>query len=392
MARAMILLVSGQPMPNLVAALDPALESGLAHLIVSGEMEVTGVADNLARVLEARGLSVVTHLVSDAFQPEVTRSMVSSIIRGDPERFILNLTGGTKPMVLGAYRAALDHGVRDLLYLDHDQGLFRWLDSNRPPQKGLARLWAAEILQAHGYRRRASASPARAAAQLAESLHRQLEGAPLATWNRLFSAVEAVCGKERPWTPKDIWLGPIFRDRELEAVRLLDRPLREAAAMGFCAWGQTEAGSAWVRVDRREDQQLLHGGWFEVVVHQALQGLARLHGLDEVLLNVVVDAPDGGSNEFDCVARQANRLLFFEVKTAAMTGTYGAPRPRDVLYKLDNLKVAGGITARACLVSRVAISGNVVGRFGGAGLGLLHGEETGPDRLAPALAAWLGSA
>jgi hypothetical protein len=391
MARAMILLVSGQPMPNLLAALEPALDIKLAHLIVSGEMEVAGVAERLAGVLEARHLSVVTHLVSDVFQPEVTRSMVASIIKGDPERFVLNLTGGTKPMVLGAYRAALEHGARDLLYLDPDQGLLRWLDGNRPPQKGLARLRIAEILRAHGYRPRSPVTPSRTAVQLAESLYRQLEGEALTAWNRLFGEVDRVCGRDRLWTPKNVWLSGVFRDREEEAIRLLDRPMREAEAMGFCAWGRSAQGGGWVRVDRQEDQKLLHGGWFELVVYRALQKLAPSRGLDELGLNMIVDAPDGGSNEFDCVARRANRLFFFEVKTAAMTGANGAGRPRDVLYKLGALKGAGGLTARACLVSRVAVSGGPARRFGGAGLGLVHGGETDPARLTEALAGWIAS-
>lgn len=389
MAHTMILLVSGQPMPNLLAALDPELGVDKVELIVSGEMEVAGHAGHLADVLEARGVSVNTHMVADAFQPEATRTTVTALVKENPDRFILNLTGGTKAMVLGAYRAALDWGVLDLLYLDHEQGLLRWLDGNRGPQVGRARLNTAEILRAHGYSAKAGAPPSRSALQLAHSLHQQLTGDVLQLWNLLFTSIESRCSKDRQWTAAAVELGPIFKRDTDRAVALLNRPLREAAAMGFCTPGQSVQGADWVQVDRQADNQLLGGGWFELVVHAALQSLEASLGLDELSLNLKVHGPDGGANEFDCIARRGSRLLFFEAKTTKMSGPYGAGKPQDIFYKLNSLKGAGGLTGRACLVSVVPVQKGMIHRFAGAGLGLVQGDEAKPDRLRAALAAWI---
>lgn len=384
MARSMILLVSGQPMANLLAALDPALEVTHADLIVSGDMEVSGRAGHLADTLETRGITVATHLVSDVFQPEATRSMVTGLVKQQPERFIINLTGGTKPMVLGAYRAALDWGVRDLLYLDHEQGLLRWLEGNRPPQPSCARLDTALILGAHGFRSAAGEMPTRTAIQLSHSLHEQLRGDTLRQWNQLFGKVERQCRQDRDWTPRDVRLDRIFGTGTEDVAASLDRPLREAAALGFCHW----SGNS-VRVDRAADHQLLQGGWFELVVHEALLAERASLGIDEVSLNLKVRSADGAANEFDCVARMGSRLIFFEVKTAQMKGTYGTARPKEIFYKLSALKDTAGLTGRACLVSIEPMAPAMARRFAGAGLGLVQGEEATPSRLRYALADWI---
>ncbi|MCX7865128.1 MAG: DUF1887 family CARF protein, partial [Novosphingobium sp.] len=128
MPRRMLMIVSEQPMANLLAACEPKLDVGEVHLIVSGEMQASGVGDRLADVLEKRKLACRWHSVSEPFQPEPTRNCAARLLADRPESWIVNLTGGTKPMAIGAYRAALDGGVRDIIYLDHDQGLLRWMD------------------------------------------------------------------------------------------------------------------------------------------------------------------------------------------------------------------------------------------------------------------------
>lgn len=277
MARSMILLVSGQPMPNLLAALDPALDVSTVDLIVSGDMEVGGQAENLAKALESRRIHVTQHMVSDPFRPETTRTLVGGILKADPERFILNLTGGTKPMMLGAYRAALDHGVRDLLYLDHDSGKLHWLEGNRPPFAGRAELPASTIMQAHGYQPKSSAAaPGDDSLRFAQYLHRQLSGELLSQWNNLFHEVGKQCRSrsgQKDWTPE--WVRP-----KVQTDNRLSEVLGNAVINKYCSWS-----NRGVCVDNVEAHTFLHGGWFEIVVWEALRKQQDALGIDELLLN-----------------------------------------------------------------------------------------------------------
>lgn len=386
MDRSMILLVSTQPMPNLLSALDPTLNVTEAHLIVSSAMETGGQAAALTKVLTDSGISVQRHTLGDTLHPEETRRCVASLLANRPSRFIVNLTGGTKMMSLGAYKAALDAKVGDILYIDHEKSQLHWLDSNRPPQPCTARATIAQILAAHGLTiKKQEDAPSAPACTLASLLHAQLQPPVLGTWNVLFKHVEDRYGKK--WRPVPINVQEFLDNNSSRLTdewrATLHSALHTAAEQGFCHYSDDK-----LTVDRRDQKQFLGGGWFEIIVWQTLTDVKDTLNLAEVKLNVTIESGGGTDNEFDIIARTTdNRLILLEVKTATMGGAYG--KPVEHFYKLDSQKPKAGLTAEACLVSRVEVSApEVRERFKRNRIGLIDGEKTAPGTFATALTDW----
>lgn len=118
----LIQLVSGQAMPNLLAAmaLDPAR---IVHLCTDTEATQRG-ARALLRAYKAAGLHplvTVETLSRMPLAPEV-KNVVSSLMENDASA-VLNFTGGTKLMSLGAFTAALVL-QRPSFYVDTDNNVF----------------------------------------------------------------------------------------------------------------------------------------------------------------------------------------------------------------------------------------------------------------------------
>lgn len=378
----MILLVSGQPMPNLLAALAPELEVEEAHLVVSGDMRTSGAGDRLAGVLEGRGLRVTWHDVADPFQPGPTRAVVTRLLAATPAQSIVNLTGGTKPMSLGAYRAATEAGVRDILYLDHETGLLRWLEGNRPPFPATARLRVAEVVAAHGCDVSRAASRPDDRLELARLLGSRLAPGLLEAWNRLMAAIERTSSKRWNWKPGATPVDAARSASTLAApfdMAALETLLDDLSHRHLL----TRAGNT-VTVHRRIDHAFLAGGWWELLVFAALESVADRLGLHEVVRNLEVRDSAGAENEMDVAAMRGPGLLLFECKTVRLTGPDTREKAGSILYKLKYLTRLGGLGTRLFLVSRLPVEGGIRERFRTERIGLV--DDVGPDGLADALA------
>lgn len=118
----LIQLVSGQAMPNLLAAmaLQPAR---IVHLCTATEATRRG-ANALLRAYKAAGLQplVITETLSPMPMVPEVKNAVSSLMENDASA-VLNFTGGTKLMSLGAFTAALalEHTS---FYVDTDNNVF----------------------------------------------------------------------------------------------------------------------------------------------------------------------------------------------------------------------------------------------------------------------------
>lgn len=385
MTRRMLLLVSGQPMANLLAALEPSLAVGGVDLVVTGEMQAGGVGDQLVAVLEGRGLACRWHSVSDPYDPEATRRPVAALLARDSEHTVVNLTGGTKPMALGAHRAAIEAGVRDILYLVED-GRFRWLEGQRPPFPVGASLAVAEVVRAHGFGVVGAAKPSAERVATARALDPLLTGGTLHGWNRLLAAVEKASRRGKRWTPAPVPLAaavstsPAALPPDPEALR---RALALADAAGLCRL----PGDGLV-VDTRASHAFLAGGWFEHLLFDELKTRASALGLGDIRANLEVEDAAGGRNEVDVAAMRGRSLLVFECKTVRLEGGDTVEKASNILYRLGHLRRLGGLGTRTFLVSREPVEGKVRRRFEGEGIGLVAGVTgaTLGERLAGALA------
>ncbi|NPV30716.1 MAG: DUF1887 family protein [Firmicutes bacterium] len=102
----MISLIGEQPIPNLLAVLYAQPQ----HAVLVCTERTKAVSERLCSVLKERGISVKDKPVDvDPYNMAKIESKLKSVVREEnwpPDKIIFNLTGGTKPMALAAYRLA----------------------------------------------------------------------------------------------------------------------------------------------------------------------------------------------------------------------------------------------------------------------------------------------
>ncbi|MDO4857427.1 MAG: DUF1887 family CARF protein [Thermoguttaceae bacterium] len=120
----LICLLSGQPVPNLMSC--AALHPDRIVLVQTFRMKGKNVADRFQNALKKMGILVDTEVVDVepgqdnhfSFLKDYFRSALLEAYSGDT--FLLNLTGGTKPMSIALYETFLTHPGVKFYYFDFD--------------------------------------------------------------------------------------------------------------------------------------------------------------------------------------------------------------------------------------------------------------------------------
>lgn len=148
----MIALVSEQAIPNLMAAVK--LKPSSIHLLFTQDLKIQKTYKNLKSYLNTRipGIRVYEHLV-DAKEPDSTHQVIKSILSETKEMdHVINVTGGTKLMALGAYQAGIE-GHCGIIYVDTAQNKFLNLGSftaDFPGGPSLPRLKVDDFIGLYG--------------------------------------------------------------------------------------------------------------------------------------------------------------------------------------------------------------------------------------------------
>lgn len=209
--------------------------------------------------------------------------------------WIINVTGGTKPMSFGAYMLASESDA-EALYVDTDAGKLLWFRPTMREAPIDVKFKVAEVLALHGLevrettpptcRERAAAPVLRAHRPFVSALNKALENARQAAEDR---------------DPANVALEGLRVPRDDAAVVALRR-------CGVLLSHQLDGNSAY-RVDVDESQrELLKGRWLEVLVALAFEEA----GADEVACGVCTA---GATFETDVVATFGPRLVAAECKT-----------------------------------------------------------------------------
>lgn len=389
MPRGMILLVSEQPMPNLLAAAERSFDLAEVALVESPERRAAG--ERLDTLLSNRGLKVRHVQVETAFATRPTAEAVRAIVAAEPHHWIVNITGGTKLMSIGAAAAAHEAGARDILYIDHAKGLGHWAFGNRRDFAVQPRLSLSEILKAHNWMGEEARRPEADEIALAETMLAAVNAETRQLWNILMVKVEQASrqgrGQARRWSPEPVDTngveGPHFwtpaqTTRAREGVRALCRAAAEAKAARFDGTN--------LEVDE-DSFAFLSGGWLEVAVWDTFDRRKGELGLDDILINAKIRSSDGAHNEIDVLALQGRRMIIIECKTVRLTGKDVAQKGDSIVYKLEFLKRLGGLKTLPVLVSLDAVSKHQEPRFVEAGIALVDGvtAETLDAKLTKAL-------
>lgn len=378
--KSMIVLVSEQPMPNLLTAIDSRLEVREVVLVESARM--SSEAERLQRVLAARGIAVRRCPLDDAYDPEPCRALVGGLLSDEPGRFIVNVTGGTKVMAMGAYLAAVENGVSDIIYLDHAQGLARWLSSgsrrdNRPAFEPQVDLALDEVLTAHGFDGVPEQRPDQRHVAFAHRL--LLEATPTG-----IAALNALTQKALE-PPKKRFLKPLsFADLtnppDLDAQAEARRWLVEADKAGLCQWDGEK-----VTFKGTTPCKMVGGMWLELAVWDAMRRIRGRCGLSEPRVSVGLTGRDGIKNEIDVLSLRGGTLYMIECKTAKLHGK-GKVNPDEIFYKFDHLRRIGGLKTRLAFVS-VHSLGESRKRFEERDIHIIEGDSL--RSLDDALSLWV---
>lgn len=350
---AMTLLVSEQPMPSLLAACDKRLEVDEVLLLYTPQMD--DAQRRLAQVLSRRGIAVRSESISDSVDPRATAEVVRRIVAAEPSRWIVNVTGGTKPMSIGAALAARETGVHGILYLDHATGMGHWLFTDRETSPIDARLGLSDVLEAHGWSLTRFPAPSSQEIDLAWKIFHCMDRHARQAWNGWMEAVRTKCEPRRRggrWRaspvprPADLLsnLPNADRQRGLIATRRMARAAQEA---GFVQL--TEEG---LRVPDQRTHRFLAGDWLSAVTWSVLKRNQDTLGLSDLAAHAETKSAQGTSAEIDVLALQGRRLLVIEAKTARLSGRgVQEHRPMAVADRLAFLKRMGGLKTSSILVS-----------------------------------------
>lgn len=379
----MIALVSEQPMPTLLAAFNARLVPD--RLVLLCTAAVRRQARRVAEVASRRGVACDILDVTDPFDDRESRGLVqrtAALAISEGAEVVVNLTGGTKPMSLGAYQGAVSAGVQACCYVEHEGFGLRWIGSDRPPAALDTILSLEEVLQAHGFIIKGEGrAQSQQLTDLARSMLSDMPFEAVSLLNQLAQKVQDGDRNRRKLPPVGLdQLGGPAASAD-SAMEELMRWLDRAAALGLV---EIEAGA--VRFRGRDEHDFLRGGWLEVATEACLQRLGPRLGASDIRRSLDLQTEDGLPNELDVAFLWRRRLCVIECKTARLGGRGNLVKPADIAYKLAAADYGGRETRRA-LVSLDDVQPAHRRRFDAKDIHVIDGAAA--RRLDDAFAAWL---
>lgn len=149
-----MVLVSREPTPNLLAALDATPGHAPDHVVLVVTPHMTEQANHLERTLRQAGRQTSRLTIADAWNlADIEERICNWLAEQDLNDCIqLNATGGTKLMSLAA-AAAFQLDKRDVFYVHVERDELVWIEPRqRPPRSLEPKLSLSTYLAAHGVR------------------------------------------------------------------------------------------------------------------------------------------------------------------------------------------------------------------------------------------------
>ncbi|MGE4492688.1 MAG: DUF1887 family CARF protein [Syntrophotalea sp.] len=330
-------LVSDQPLPNLIPVMAAPDPPELVVLLVSPAMKMR--AAMLAKSFSDLGCQTEEIAIAPYDIDRIRETVLGVLSSLDGRRVVLNATGGTKIMAMGAYDVFREMGC-DAFYVDTLNGKI----ISVLPQSAIAPLpeiiRVKSYLSAYGYRIRQTGC-CQVAVKRQELAERIIAGAKrFAPALTILNACAGAAKEQKRLSGK-------LEDRHLSFSILMElADLFEQAEI-------LEREGAWLKFADEDALFFANGGWLEehlVKLFNRLKGEKIIH---DHQCNVQVETQSGLRNEIDLAFTAGNRLHLIEAKTGRLGEKEGRESRADgVAYKLDNLRdLMGGTLGRAMLVS-----------------------------------------
>lgn len=341
--RTLLCLLSEQHVPNLLSV--HHFQPDRLVLVESEAMRKRRVADNLLQALAIGGRDyggdrclrlALTH--EDAL-PQIRHTLQDAYGRHPSDEWVVNVTGGTKPMSIGAYQFFSVLGAT-LVYINQSRpdGI-QFMDSGRI-ERVAHRPTIAEFLAGYGFR---SQKPPERVAEAEDRARRGWE---------LSRALASEFGSEellrfesdnqrRKAKDKGLSLMPAH----VHAGLLASPAVRSLLAQTFGLAETTDGLTG--RLDKYAVGYLL-GGWLEVFLWGLFERWRE--GLDvwDVRLGIVPERPGQESNEFDVSFMRNHGLWMVECKTGGQEHDKGV----GVLHKIEAIiRQPGALHVRTVLAT-----------------------------------------
>lgn len=364
----LISLVGEQPLPNIFAAV--GLKAQRHVLISTGDMEPIRLrTERVLRQLlpEAK----FDHSVISAYDLDEARAVTERYCADD--KTVVNVTGGTKLMAIGALQAAYSARAA-VIYVDTANGQIRLISSgaNTPFQPRQDRLPLPDVdigtqLAVYGMK----IAKCRHAIEPDEAAFLRLVSSYSLAWNVILRGVAIhderhVGRRQQPpqsqfeprtqpptlscETTEYAPLQVIVNDRSPFTRQILEllEQLRNSGVVRRFRWddGMLQillVNPKWLPFFQQ------YGYWLETFVHL----MAVAAGFPEVLSQVKVEWEDSGvENEIDVILRSHSRLLLISCKAGVIDRV-----TKDALNELATLaRFAGGLFAQKAFVMRLGAS------------------------------------
>ena len=329
-----LILVSGQPIPNLTPVLDDNLRPKKVVMLVTPDMQERSLA--LENIYKPRGISVERCRVEKPWSAEHISDQVLELLTQYPDGDIaLNVTGGTKLMSIAAYEAFRSCQL-PIFYVHPEHDRLIWLSPKLPDVDLSDRLKLREYLMAYGasdviIQEANSPAPIR---QLVEQFIAEID-----RYANEFSTLNYLaCQADNPQLSTEIEAGPLSKP-------LLWELLERFEAAGLC-----QINGHNLRFTDENARFTANGGWLEIHTYALCRKLQKDCGIQDVACNITIHRQAAGravvKNEIDIGLIKSNLMYLIECKTKRFE------QSADVLYKLDSLRdLMGGLQGRVMLVS-----------------------------------------
>lgn len=335
-----MILVSGQPTPNLTPMLDQEIQPEQVIMVVSNDM--VSRADWLDDVLKPRGIHTSRWPIQDPYDLERMRNVFQTGLIDLPNSDLaLNVTGGTKPMAIAAFQVFSDFGL-PIYYVHPEQDRLIWLKpADRSPRDLENRLKLEPFFLAHG------------------AILKEREGA-FGVRDELFELCREIVFNVDQYQDAIKSLNWLVSGAANPALRtpavprdLANRNDFESLLYCFESRNLLRWEGENLEFASENDRFFVNGGWLEHYVHALVQRVAKKNPSIQDIgrgLNLVRNrGKSDAANELDVALLADNRLHVIECKT----GSFDESEKGDgALYKLQTLSGQfGGLQAKAMLVS-----------------------------------------
>jgi hypothetical protein len=323
-------MVSDQPAPNLLPAVDNTLGPKDKKIILLVSQQMQKKADGLQNVFKKYNLTTEIIQIQDAYNfSEIQEQLLSCITRYEDKNLILNLTGGTKIMTIAA-QSIFEMDKKPMFYVKEQDNSVLILQEGKekshiPLDK---KLKIQDYLLAYGYK-----------SELSEGILYNYTDFTFELINNIQKYENAVSKiNSYIYNMRDKFALTFIREPDDDGITHLLNLCHKFDLLTFDKHQFT--------FHDEQARRYITGGWLEEHVYGCIQQIGKQKIQDKVLNITIKSLPQSVENELDVVVLANNYLHIIECKTANI----GNSKDSDVLYKLNTLKHRLGLKTKSMLV------------------------------------------